>query len=143
MNDPTQARQSAAGGTTATRSTTEPTGAAEPGQDQAASAAAGEPAAAAPEGAEHGGHDITVTIPLDRIAHNAAHVALLPVSVARQVLPAKGGLPLYLGLGALGAFGVLEWPVAVGIGAGYAILRRAGRLNPPASSGAKGDGQAD
>lgn len=141
MNDPTQASKGAPGGTTATRSTAEAAAASQPGQEQAASGTAEEPAA--PEGTAHGGHDITVTIPLDRIAHNAAHVALLPVSVAREVLPAKGGLPLYLGLGALGAFGVIEWPVAVGIGAGYAVLRRFGRPKSSASGGATGDGQAD
>ncbi|MCF6522904.1 hypothetical protein [Streptomyces sp. JJ36] len=75
---------------------------------------------------EHtGGRTLTVTLPrADRLASGAVHAALLPVAVAREVLPAKGGLPLYLGLGALGAADVLDWPVAVGIGLGYALLRR-------------------
>lgn len=65
------------------------------------------------------------------MASGAVNTALTPVAVAREVLPAKGGLPLYLGLGALGAAEVLEWPVAIGIGVGYAVLRRAGPLAPP------------
>jgi CBS domain-containing protein len=59
-----------------------------------------------------------------QVASGALNAAMLPVAVARQVLPAKKGLPLYLGLGALGAAEVLEWPVAIGIGVGYAVLRR-------------------
>ncbi|GAA2481677.1 hypothetical protein [Streptomyces gobitricini] len=73
---------------------------------------------------------VTFTVPsLDRVAHAAANTALLPVAVARQVLPAKGGLPLYLGLGALGAADVIEWPVAIGVGLGYAVLRRGGLMS--------------
>ncbi len=80
---------------------------------------------------------ITLTVPTaGRVASGAANAALLPVAVARQVLPAKGGLPLYLGLGVLGAVDVLEWPVAIGIGVGYAVLRRGGALAPGRSSGA-------
>lgn len=75
-------------------------------------------------------HDITVTIPVDRAADTAKKAVALPVATARRVLPAKGGLPLYAGLGALGVAGVLEWPVAVGIGIGYAVLRRGGPLEP-------------
>ncbi|MEU6578988.1 hypothetical protein [Streptomyces sp. NPDC046805] len=48
-----------------------------------------------------------------------------------HLLPAKGGLPMYIGLGALGVFGVLDWPLAIGIGAGYALLRRSGLLDDP------------
>lgn len=78
-----------------------------------------------------GGRTVTLTLPTPgRVASGAADVALLPVAVARQVLPAKRGLPLYLGLGALGAAEVLDWPVAVGIGVGYAVLRRAAPPNP-------------
>ncbi|MBP8538299.1 hypothetical protein [Streptomyces sp. MK37H] len=46
-----------------------------------------------------------------------------PIRTARRMLPAKGGQPLYLGLGAMGLAGVLEWPIAVGAGVGYAVLR--------------------
>lgn len=77
-----------------------------------------------------GQHAITLTIPFDRVAATAGTIAMAPIAVARKVLPAKGGLPLYLGLGALGAVGVLDWPVAVGVGLGYAVLRRGGPLNP-------------
>ncbi|MGP3925604.1 MULTISPECIES: hypothetical protein [unclassified Streptomyces] len=91
----------------------------------------------APERRPTGGRSITITIPpVDRVASGAMNAALLPVAVAREVLPAKGGLPLYAGLGVLGAADVLDWPVAVGIGVGYAVLRRAGPL-APAGKGAK------
>ncbi|SED08620.1 hypothetical protein SAMN04490356_6848 [Streptomyces melanosporofaciens] len=60
-------------------------------------------------------------------AMTTASVATMPIRTARRILPAKGGLPLYLGLGAMGLAGVLEWPIAVGVGVGYAVLR-----NPPA-----------
>lgn len=83
-----------------------------------------------------GQRQITVTVPTaGRVVSGAANAALLPVAVARQVLPAKGGLPLYLGLGVLGAVDVLEWPVAIGIGVGYAVLRRGGALTPGRTSG--------
>lgn len=84
----------------------------------------------------HHAHDLTVTIPVDRAAEAAARAVALPIATARRVLPARGGLPLYLGLGALGVAGVLEWPVALGVGVGYAVLRLGGVLNPP-SSGTK------
>ncbi|WP_235023985.1 hypothetical protein [Streptomyces sp. WAC05374] len=77
-----------------------------------------------------GQHTVSFTVPsLDRVASGAANAALLPVAAARQVLPAKGGLPLYLGLGALGVADVIEWPVAIGIGVGYAVLRRGGVMS--------------
>ncbi|MFG3496802.1 hypothetical protein [Streptomyces sp. NPDC047886] len=81
---------------------------------------------------------VTITLPsLGRVAGGAKDAALLPLAVARQVLPAKKGLPLYLGLGVLGAADVIEWPVAIGIGVGYAVLRRDGRVldRPPRPSG--------
>ncbi|MDN3296112.1 hypothetical protein QWM81_19015 [Streptomyces ficellus] len=79
-----------------------------------------------------GGRTITFTVPsLDRVASGAANAALLPVAAARQVLPAKRGLPVYIGLGVLGAADVIEWPVAIGLGVGYAVLRRRGGLTPP------------
>jgi hypothetical protein len=83
---------------------------------------------------------ITITVPpIDRVASGAANAVLLPLAVARQVIPAKGGLPLYVGLGVLGAADILEWPVAIGIGIGYAVLRRSGTL-APAPSPAKSEG---
>ncbi|MEU8568793.1 hypothetical protein AB0C51_10585 [Streptomyces pathocidini] len=82
--------------------------------------------------AHNGKHTITVTVPdVKGVANEAVNAAMVPVAVAREVLPAKGGLPLYLGLGAMGVIGVLEWPVAVGIGVGYAVLRsKDGPLSP-------------
>ncbi|MFH7339032.1 hypothetical protein [Streptomyces sp. KHY 26] len=77
----------------------------------------------------HEGH--TITIPLDSVAHAAQTAVTLPIAAAQRILPAKGGLPLYAGLGALALAGVLEWPVAAGIGIGYAVLRRGGALTPP------------
>ncbi|MFF4605842.1 hypothetical protein ACFY12_24260 [Streptomyces sp. NPDC001339] len=82
--------------------------------------------------AQPAGHTISVTVPpLGDAATKAVAAAAVPVEVARRALPAKGGLPLYLGLGALGVVGALDWPVAVGIGIGYAILRHDGPLTPP------------
>jgi len=68
----------------------------------------------------------TITIPLDPIAN----AALAPLTLARRVLPAKGGLPVYAGIGALAALSVIEWPVAAAAGAGYAALRYWGPLRP-------------
>ncbi|GAB2818576.1 hypothetical protein GCM10027073_57370 [Streptomyces chlorus] len=80
--------------------------------------------------AGHNGH--TITIPLDNVAHAVQKAVTLPITAAQRILPAKGGLPLYAGLGALALAGALEWPVAAGIGIGYAVLRRGGALPPPA-----------
>ncbi|CDR03724.1 hypothetical protein GCM10022420_030310 [Streptomyces iranensis] len=66
-----------------------------------------------------------------RATGGAAKVAMKPIEMARRVLPAKGGLPLYVGLGALGAVEVIEWPVALGIGVGYAVLRKGGIMAEP------------
>ncbi|MFD0654065.1 hypothetical protein ACFQ2Y_41790 [Streptomyces malaysiensis subsp. malaysiensis] len=82
-------------------------------------------------GTSSGKNDRTVTFTVPRVAMATANVAAVPIRTARRVLPAKGGLPLYLGLGAMGLAGVLEWPIAVGVGVGYAVLRnprRAPRL---------------
>jgi len=74
-----------------------------------------------------GGHTITLTVPsLGAAATRVIDAATVPVATARRVLPAKGGLPLYAGLGALAVASVLEWPVAIGIGIGYAVLRSNG-----------------
>ncbi|WP_171170530.1 hypothetical protein [Streptomyces sp. I05A-00742] len=78
-----------------------------------------------------GQRTVTVTIPVDSVAGTALKAVKLPVTAAQRILPAKGGLPLYLGVGALGVAGVLEWPVAAGIGIGYAVLRKGGDLRPP------------
>ena len=79
---------------------------------------------------------VTFTMPsLGKVGSEAKNAAMLPVSVARHVLPAKKGLPLYMGLGVLAAADVLAWPVAAGIGLGYAVLRHdGGVLSEPAGS---------
>lgn len=63
---------------------------------------------------------LTVTIPLDR----AMDMAMLPVAAAGRVLSAKGGLPVYVGLGVLAVVDVVDWPVAAAAGVGYAVFRR-------------------
>ena len=47
------------------------------------------------------------------------------VDIARSFLPPRERLAYYGGLGALAAFGVIEWPVAAAIGAGTIIAQRA------------------
>ena len=65
----------------------------------------------------------------------ATDYAIGGIGTARRVLDSRGGLPAYVGTGALAVAGVLEWPVAVGVGAGYAALRRwGGRLPEPLRS---------
>ncbi|MET9430558.1 MULTISPECIES: hypothetical protein [unclassified Streptomyces] len=89
-----------------------------------------------------GGRTITFTVPsFDRVASGAANAAMLPLAVARQVLPAKRGLPVYLGLGVLGVADVIEWPVAIGLGVGYAFLRRTGVM-PQGTQSFQGAGRA-
>jgi hypothetical protein len=53
----------------------------------------------------------------------AAAAAAAPVVSARRVLAAKGGLPLYAGLGGLALAGVIDWPVALAAGTGYGLAR--------------------
>ncbi|WP_052411623.1 hypothetical protein [Streptomyces sp. NRRL S-118] len=74
---------------------------------------------------------------MDRVASGAAEAAMLPVTVARQVIPGNRGLPVYLGLGVLGAADVIEWPLAIGLGLGYAALRRGGLLPRASTSPAR------
>lgn len=82
-----------------------------------------------------------------RQGRRVVDMAMTPVNVARRALPAKGGAPLYLGLAGLAAVGVVEWPVAVagGLGyAGYAVLH-GGKIKvqlPEAESQPGGNGQA-
>ncbi|MEU6096283.1 hypothetical protein [Streptomyces sp. NPDC047079] len=79
--------------------------------------------------AASGEHTITLTLPgLGEAATWAVSVAAGPVATARRALTARHGLPLYAGLGALAAVGALEWPLAVGVGIGYAVLRSKGLL---------------
>lgn len=50
-------------------------------------------------------------------------LAMLPVDVARRVLPERR-LPFYLGVGALAVVGVVEWPVVLAAGMAWEALRR-------------------
>lgn len=77
-----------------------------------------------PSPADHKTHEITVTIPADKIFSTAADIVTAPLAIAGRVLPAKGGILLYAGLGVLAIAEIIEWPVAVAAGAGYALARR-------------------
>ncbi|MGW1160185.1 hypothetical protein ACWD5Q_28555 [Streptomyces sp. NPDC002513] len=57
------------------------------------------------------------------------------MATARRALTARRGLPLYAGLGALAVVGAVEWPLAVGLGIGYAVLRPRGLSPRSATSG--------
>jgi hypothetical protein len=72
---------------------------------------------------------VTLTIPRPIV-----DIATAPFAIAGRVLPAKKGLPLYVGLGVLAAAEIIEWPVAAGIGVGYAAIRRWGPQGEQASS---------
>jgi len=139
MTHPEQANQPAAasqpaqqrpGGAAQRKTTTESGGTAATSGAEATAAASGAEAAAPRE------HTLTVTVPLDR----AIDVAKAPVTTAGRVLSSMGGLPVYVGLGVLAVAEIIEWPVAVAAGAGYAVLRRWGPLRPASTSPAK---QAD
>ncbi|WP_158502601.1 hypothetical protein [Streptomyces bingchenggensis] len=124
----TTARQKTAA---ATKSTAAKATAGTAAKSTKAVAKAGKPVKAMAGG---GKRSFTVTVPTaGRMAGGLMDAALLPVAVARRWLPAKGGLPLYVGLGLLGAADAIEWPVAVGIGVGYAVLRRGGVMAPPST----------
>jgi hypothetical protein len=86
----------------------------------------------------HAEQTLTINIPVGRVASAAAKVVAMPVAAAQRVLPAKGGLPVFLGLGTLGVVGLLEWPVAAGVGIGYAILRHGGAFSPAPGSTSNG-----
>jgi hypothetical protein len=64
-------------------------------------------------------------------AEAIADAVLLPVNIARRLLPDRG-LPVYLGIGALIVADVIEWPVAVAAGLGYVALK--GWRRTPAAS---------
>jgi hypothetical protein len=82
---------------------------------------------AAPE-ADPQAHDQSMS-PAATMLSTAAAVAAAPVAVTRQVLAAKGGLPLYAGLGGLALVGIIDWPVAAAAGAGYGLaMESSGRV---------------
>ena len=61
--------------------------------------------------------------PAAPVLSTAAAAAAAPVAAARRVLAAKGGLPLYAGLGGLALAGIIDWPVALAAGTGYGLAR--------------------
>jgi hypothetical protein len=60
----------------------------------------------------------------------AIGIVSVPVTKARRVADKRGGLPVYVGAGALATVGAVSWPIAVGTGAGYAALRKWGQQLP-------------
>jgi hypothetical protein len=55
---------------------------------------------------------------------------LSAAQVVQPYLPSPGQAAYFGGLAALAAFEVLEWPVALAIGAGTALMGRSGRREP-------------
>ncbi|MFC7304167.1 hypothetical protein ACFQVC_08075 [Streptomyces monticola] len=69
----------------------------------------------------------TLTIPpVSHMAAGVANAAKAPLAKGHELLTAKKGLPVYLGLGGAAVLGVLELPVAAAAGGGYAVLRQWG-----------------
>lgn len=60
-----------------------------------------------------------------RTSDDVAEVLLVPLRVARRVLPTQR-TTVALGVGALALLGALDWPAAVGLGLGWEALRRWG-----------------
>lgn len=75
-------------------------------------------------------HELSISVQVDQIAEAVTGT----ITQVGKALTAKGGLPLYLGLGLLAAADVIAWPVAAAAGVGYAVLRR---WNPFGGPGAK------
>ncbi|GAA5059118.1 hypothetical protein HNP84_008709 [Thermocatellispora tengchongensis] len=63
--------------------------------------------------------------PQMRMPHVDTEPARKAVRNARTAMPPPERIAYYGGLGALAAFGVIEWPVAAAIGAGTVIAQRA------------------
>ncbi|MER7499007.1 hypothetical protein AB0L05_07565 [Nonomuraea pusilla] len=93
------------------------------------SSAPGRPAAAV----ETGPRELSLDLPMISVRLRAPDIRLPRMSrqemghaadIARSFLPAPERLAYYGALGALAAFGVLEWPVAAAIGAGTVIAQR-------------------
>jgi hypothetical protein len=88
-------------------------------------------------GRPHEGVSLTIPQPI-------VDIAMAPFAIAGRVLPAKKGLPLYAGLGLLAVTEIIGWPVAAGIGIGYAAIRRwgpQGELATRAQRGVRGGRQ--
>src|SRR5690242_7440797 len=93
----------------ATTTAKSPTGGAARGRGSGSKTTRGAKKQTASSGAGHHDHGLTITIPVDSAASAVGKAVSLPVTAAQRILPAKGGLPLYAGLGALGIAGILEW----------------------------------
>lgn len=76
----------------------------------------------------------TMPGPAEKMISTAAAAALTPIAAARRVLPAKGGLPLYAGLGGLALIGVIDWPIALAAGAGYGLAQLCRQQDQPQQS---------
>lgn len=62
-------------------------------------------------------------LPASSTVDELTRLALVPVDVARSVLPERR-LPFYLGVGALTVVGFVEWPLALGASLAWEALRR-------------------
>ena len=101
-----------------------------------------------PSALESSRSSVTVKMPLLTVQVRAPHVPRMrpravghAVSTAQSSLPPAERMAYYAGLGALAAFGVIEWPVAAAIGAGTILAKRTLRKDPRTSS-AGGAGRA-
>lgn len=61
---------------------------------------------------------------------------------ATSLLPSRDRLLYYGGLGTAAVLGVIEWPVAVAIGAGLAIVQRSHQEGGGRTQGSPGDKEA-
>lgn len=71
-------------------------------------------------------HRVQIPAPPMRLPVSGREMADAGKAVT-SYLPPPDRLAYYAGLGALAAFGVVEWPVALAIGVGVGVARRAGR----------------
>ncbi|MFC4062204.1 hypothetical protein ACFOWE_28200 [Planomonospora corallina] len=127
-------------------------------QSRSGTAAGRKPAAAKPvrsvdpvelAGDGHAGRPLTLTLPLLTLQFRPPQITGREVGqvlgAARSLLPSRERLAYYGGLGALAAFGLLEWPVAAAIGVGTVIAQRSrgeGREDSPARRNGTGRASA-
>ncbi len=71
-------------------------------------------------------HEMSISVEVDQIADAVTGT----ITRAGKALTARGGLPLYLGLGVLAAADVIAWPVAAVAGLSYAVIRRWSPFQP-------------
>ncbi|GAA3114069.1 hypothetical protein GCM10010466_01480 [Planomonospora alba] len=106
-------------------------------QSRSGTAAGRKPAAAKPvqsvdpvelAGNGHADRPLTLTLPMITLQFRPPQVTGREIGqvlgIARSFLPPRERLAYYGGLGALAAFGLLEWPVAAAIGVGTVIAQR-------------------